>query len=39
MSETDDIDEILAGYKTDLILAGNSLNGEIRFPLIGGVIK
>lgn len=39
MSETDDIDEILASYKTDLILAGNSLNGEIRFPLIGGVIK
>ena len=39
MSETDDIDEILATYKTDLILAGNSLNGEIRLPLIGGVIK
>ena len=39
MSETDDIDEILSNYKTDLILAGNSLNGEIRLPLIGGVIK
>lgn len=39
MSETDDLDEILATYPNDLVLAGNSLNGEIRIPLLGGVIK
>ena len=39
MSETEDLDEIITNYNPDLILAGNSLNGEIRLPLIGGLIK
>lgn len=39
MSETDDLDEILETYHSDLVLAGNSLNGEIRIPLLGGIIK
>lgn len=38
MSETEDLDQILINYNTDLVLAGNSLNGEIRLPLIGGII-
>ncbi|MCI8347293.1 MAG: hypothetical protein HFJ12_05060 [Bacilli bacterium] len=38
MSETDDLDTILNNYQNDLILAGNSLNGQIRIPLIGGMI-
>lgn len=38
MSETDDLDEILNNYQNDLILAGNSLNGQIRIPLVGGII-
>lgn len=29
MSETDDLDNILSTYNTDLVLAGNSLNGQI----------
>lgn len=39
MSETDDLDEILNNYQTDLTLAGNSLNGQIRLPLVGGLIS
>ncbi len=38
MSETDDLDSILSKYHSDLVLGGNSLNGEIRLPLIGGLI-
>lgn len=38
MSETDDLDEILNNYQNDLVLAGNSLNGQIRIPLVGGII-
>lgn len=38
MSETEDLDEIITNYNPDLVLAGNSLNGEIRLPLIGGII-
>ena len=38
-SETDDIDNILSEYNSDLILAGNSMNGQIRLPFIGGIIK
>ena len=39
MSETEDLDEIILNYNPDLVLAGNSLNGEIRLPLIGGIIS
>src|SRR5574344_1721012 len=39
MGETTDLDDILAKYNNDLVLAGNSLNGEVRLPLIGGLIK
>lgn len=39
MSETEDLDEIITNYNPHLVLAGNSLNGEIRLPLIGGIIK
>ncbi len=39
MSETDDLDSILSKYHSDLVLGGNSLNGEMRLPLIGGIIK
>ncbi len=38
MSETDDLDKILNNYQNDLVLAGNSLNGQIRIPLVGGII-
>lgn len=38
MSETEDLDEIITNYNPNLVLAGNSLNGEIRLPLIGGII-
>lgn len=38
MSETENLDEIITNYNPDLVLAGNSLNGEIRLPLIGGII-
>ena len=37
MSETDGLDDILSKYSSDLVLAGNSLNGEIRLPIIGGL--
>lgn len=39
MNETDDLDNNLSTYNNDLVLAGNSLNGEIRIPGIGGLIK
>lgn len=39
MSETEDLDSIITNYNPDLVLAGNSLNGEIRLPLIGGIIS
>lgn len=38
MSETDGLDNILSSYNNDLVLAGNSLNGQIRLPFIGGII-
>lgn len=37
-NETDPIDEI-ASYQPDLILAGGNLNGTIRIPKIGGIVK
>ena len=37
--EPDITKNIIGNYKTDLILAGHSLNGQIRLPLIGGIIK
>lgn len=39
MSETDGLEQILKNYTSDLVLAGNSLNGQIRIPLIGGLIS
>lgn len=39
MSETEDLDSIITNYNPDLVLAGNSLNGEIRLPIIGGIIS
>ena len=39
MSETEDLDAIITNYNPDLVLAGNSLNGEIYIPYIGGLIK
>ncbi len=39
MSETDGLDEILNAYNTDLVLAGNSLNGQIRIPPFQGIIR
>lgn len=38
-SETDDLDDIIQKYNPNLVLAGNSLNGQIRIPFIGGIIK
>lgn len=38
MSETDGLDEILNSYNNDLVLAGNSLNGQIRIPPFQGLI-
>ena len=37
--EPDIADTINNRYKPDLILAGHNLNGQIRMPLIGGLIK
>ena len=37
--ETATVRLINNNYKPDLILAGHNLNGQIRFPLIGGIIK
>lgn len=39
MSETEDLDSVLSNYQPHLVLAGNSLNGQIRLPFIGGMIK
>lgn len=39
MSETEDLDDIILNYNPDLVLAGNSLNGEISLPFIGGIIR
>lgn len=39
MSETEDLDATISSYHPNLVLAGNSLNGQIRIPLIGGLIK
>ena len=39
MHETNSIDEILNNYNTDIIMAGHSRNGQIRLPLIGGLLK
>ena len=39
MNETDDLDSILENHYSDIVLAGNSLNGQIRIPGIGGIIK
>lgn len=38
MSETDDLDDIISRYNNNLVLAGNSLNGEVRLPFVGGLI-
>lgn len=37
--EGDNLKEVLGAYPVDLALAGNSLNGQIRLPQIGGLIK
>ncbi len=39
MHEADSIDEIIPNYKVSLALAGGNLNGQIRIPKIGGIIK
>ena len=37
--EADITEDIKDTYKPDLILAGHSTNGQIRLPIIGGIIK
>ncbi len=37
LHEPDCLDYVLSKYKTDLALAGHSLNGQIRLPYIGAV--
>lgn len=37
--EPDNTEEILNKYKSDLILAGHSHNGQIRIPYIGNLLK
>lgn len=37
--EADVTDIITSKYKSDLILAGHSQNGQIRLPIIGGLVK
>ena len=39
MNETDDLDKVLENYHSDIIFAGNSLNGQIRIPGIGGILR
>lgn len=39
MSETDGLDEIINNYNNDLVLAGNSLNGQIKIPPFEGLIS
>ena len=38
MHEADSIDEVISKYKVNLALAGGNLNGQIRFPGIGGLL-
>ena len=38
MHEADSIDEVISKYKVNLALAGGNLNGQIRFPCIGGLL-
>ena len=35
----DNIDSILTNYNPELILSGYTLNGQIRLPLIGGLLR
>lgn len=37
--EPDLASTINSRYKTDIILAGHNLNGQVRLPLIGGLVK
>jgi len=37
MHKPDNIDEVLAFHDTDLALAGHSLNGLVKLPILGGV--
>lgn len=39
LHEPDTVDEITAGYQTDLFLAGHSHNGQVSIPYIGGLFK
>lgn len=39
MHEPDTIDEVLARYSVDLVLAGHSHNGNVRIPYIGAISK
>ena len=39
MSETEDLDAVISNYNPSLVLAGNSLNGEVYIPYIGGLIN
>ncbi|MEG0994644.1 MAG: metallophosphoesterase [Bacilli bacterium] len=39
LHEPDSIDTILTDYKVDLALAGHSHNGQIRLPLLGGILN
>ena len=38
MHEAVSIDEVISKYKVNLALAGGNLNGQIRFPGIGGLL-
>ncbi len=37
MHKPDNIDKVLAFHDTDLVLAGHSLNGLVKLPMLGGV--
>ncbi len=39
LHEPDSVDEIKNTYKTNLFLAGHSHNGQIKLPLIGGIMR